>query len=105
MGRTLEALRQLAICSTKYPDLAKQKVVVQVLDCVAGKLGNTRAVCKSAYVYPLLLQTYEEGGLDSYLKKINTQKPSSLTAMQNDEKVLLQFLKKAKQKQKAGKKD
>jgi DNA topoisomerase-1 len=96
-GGTLEALRQLASCSVKYPDMNKKKVVVEVLDCVANKLGNTRAVCKSSYVYPLLLQVYEEDGLNKYLKKINTVKPNSVTAMQNDEKVLLEFLKKVKQ--------
>ena len=95
-GGTLEALRQLACCTEKSPDMSKKKIVVEVLDCVASKLGNTRAVCKSSYVYPLLLETFENEGLQKYLKKINTVKPDSVTAMQNDEKVLLQFLKQAK---------
>lgn len=95
-GGTLEALRQLACCTEKSPDLSKKKIVVEVLDCVASKLGNTRTVCKSSYVYPLLLETFENEGLQKYLKKINTVKPDSVTAMQNDEKVLLQFLKQAK---------
>ena len=92
-GGTLEALRQLANCAVRSPDVAKKKITVEVLDCVASKLGNTRAVCKSSYVYPLLLETFENEGLQKYLKKINTVKPNSVTAMQNDEKVLLQFLK------------
>ena len=95
-GGTLEALRQLASCSVQYPDMNKKKIVVEVLDCVASKLGNTRAVCKSSYVYPLLLETYENDGLQKFLKKIDTVKPNSITAMQNDEKVLMAFLKKAK---------
>jgi DNA topoisomerase-1 len=95
-GGTLEALRQLAICSVSNPELPKKKAVVQVLDCVASKLGNTRAVCKSSYVYPMLLETFENEGLKKYLKKINTVKPDSVTAMQNDEKVLLEFLKQTK---------
>ncbi|MDQ7948306.1 MAG: DNA topoisomerase IB [Pedobacter sp.] len=102
-GGTLEALRQLACCSTEYPDLSKKKVINEVLDCVASKLGNTRAVCKSSYVYPLLLEVYENDGLEKFLKKINTAKPESKTAMENDEKVLLAFLKKAeKQKLELG---
>jgi len=95
-GGTLEALRQLAGCAVNKPDLPKKKAIVEVLDCVASKLGNTRAVCKSSYVYPLLLETFENEGLQKYLKKINTVKPDSKTAMENDEKVLLQFLKQAK---------
>jgi DNA topoisomerase-1 len=92
-GGTLEAMRQLASCSVKYPEMNKKKIVVEVLDCVASKLGNTRAVCKSSYVYPLLLEVYEQDGLTKYFQKINSVKPNSVTAMQNDEKVLLQFLK------------
>jgi len=95
-GGTLEALRQLANCAVKNPEMPKKKAIVEVLDCVASKLGNTRAVCKSSYVYPMLLTVYEEDGLSKYLKKINTDKPNSTTAMQNDEKILLQFLKKVK---------
>eukprot|EP01137_Pigoraptor_chileana_P009197 Opistho-2@57098 len=97
-GGTLETLRQLASCTIKNPELAKNKVIVEVLDCVASKLGNTRAVCKSSYVYPLLLEVYENDGLKKYLKHIHTDKPDTITAMQNDEKVLLKFLKEAKKK-------
>ena len=68
-GGTLEALRQLAACAVSKPELPKKKVIVEVLDCVASKLGNTRAVCKSSYVYPLLLETFENDGLRKYLKK------------------------------------
>ncbi len=95
-GGTLEALRQLACFTEKYPEMSKKKVIVEVLDCVASKLGNTRAVCKSSYVYPQLIEAYEKDELSKYFKKINTIKPNSVTAMQNDEKVLLEFLKKSK---------
>lgn len=96
-GGTLEAMRQLAFCGVKYPEMNSKKIVVEVLDCVASKLGNTRAVCKSSYVYPLLLEMYEKDGLTGYLNKINTEQPHKETSLQNDEKVLLQFLKKVKQ--------
>jgi DNA topoisomerase-1 len=95
-GGTLEALRQLAICCTLADDRPKKKVIVEVLDCVAGKLGNTRAVCKSSYVYPLLLEAFENDQLGKYLKKINTDQPDTLRALENDEKVLMAFLSAAK---------
>lgn len=96
-GGTLEALRQLSICTTNMeePERPKKKVIVQVLDCVASKLGNTRAVCKSSYVYPLLLEAFENDLLGKYLKKIHKEKPESITAIENDEKVLMKFLKEA----------
>jgi DNA topoisomerase-1 len=95
-GGTLEALRQLAKCSAEVVDeRPKKKIIVEVLDCVASKLGNTRAVCKSSYVYPLLLEAFESDELSRYLKKVNTSPSTSATALENDEKVLMKFLKEA----------
>ncbi|MEJ5963532.1 DNA topoisomerase IB [Pedobacter immunditicola] len=95
-GGTLEALRQLAKCiTTQEEERPKKKVIVEVLDCVASKLGNTRAVCKSSYVYPLLLEAFENDRLSKYLKQVDTEKPHTQYAMENDEKVLMKFLKQA----------
>lgn len=94
-GGTLEALRQLAKCFNEPEQRPKKKVIVEVLDCVASKLGNTRAVCKSSYVYPLLLEAFENDQLAKYLKQVDSQKPHTQSAMENDEKVLMKFLKKA----------
>lgn len=92
-GGTLEALRKLARCCANVDDKPKKKIIVEVLDCVASKLGNTRAVCKSSYVYPLLLEAFENDQLGKYLKKVNTNNSVSNIALENDEKVLMQFLK------------
>jgi DNA topoisomerase-1 len=101
-GGTLEALRQLAICSGNIEEeRPKKKIIVQVLDCVASKLGNTRAVCKSSYVYPLLLEAFENDELAKYLKKIHVHTPSTEQAIENDEKVLMKFLKEAQKQVKA----
>ncbi|HEY0175260.1 MAG TPA: DNA topoisomerase IB [Pedobacter sp.] len=93
-GGTLEALIQLAVCSgNTAEERPKKKIIVEVLDCVAGKLGNTRAVCKSSYVYPLLLEAFENDQLARYLNKIHVEKPDTPEAIENDEKILLKFLK------------
>ncbi|TDQ06889.1 DNA topoisomerase IB [Pedobacter metabolipauper] len=92
-GGTLEALRQLASCCSDGTERPKKKIIVEVLDCVASKLGNTRAVCKSSYVYPLLLEAFENDQLSKYLKKINLVHSETVKSLENDEKVLMQFLK------------
>ncbi|UKT62415.1 DNA topoisomerase IB [Pedobacter mucosus] len=93
-GGTLEALRQFANCSVDQGiKLNTKKTIVNVLDCVAKKLGNTRAVCKSSYVYPLLLTAYENNELTTYLKNINKGKTIGKLSLEHDEKVLLSFLK------------
>ncbi|QPH39649.1 DNA topoisomerase IB [Pedobacter endophyticus] len=93
-GGTLEALRQFAKCSVDEDlQLNSKKTIVKVLDCVAQKLGNTRAVCKSSYVYPLLITAYENNELEKYLKMMNKNKATSKVGLAHDEKVLLSFLK------------
>ncbi|MBO9675077.1 MAG: DNA topoisomerase IB [Sphingobacteriaceae bacterium] len=93
-GGTLEALRQFAQCQTnENAGLNSKKTIVAVLDCVAKKLGNTRAVCKSSYVYPLLLTAYENNQLGKYLKKMNNNSLKGKVSLEHNEKVLLSFLK------------
>lgn len=43
-----------------------KKKIVEVLDIVASKLGNTRTVCKKYYVHPSVIASYENGSIHSY---------------------------------------
>jgi len=93
-GGTLEALRQFSKCTADENfQLNSKKTIVSVLDCVAKKLGNTRAVCKSSYVYPILISAYENNELEKYMKKMNNNKTVGKLGFEHDEKVLLSFLK------------
>lgn len=44
---------------------AKHKIV-EVLDSVSSKLGNTRTVCKKYYVHPTVIASYERGTIWNY---------------------------------------
>lgn len=92
-GGTMEALRQFAICFKNQDDRSKAKIEIHVLDCVAKKLGNSRAICKSSYVYPLLLEAHREDALNAWLKKVDITQNLTQDALENNEKVLLSFLK------------
>lgn len=106
-GGTLEAMRQLAFCYAREDvQVSDKKVIVEVLDCVATKLGNTRAVCKSSYVYPFLLESFEDGTLVPFLKKMKRNESDKEgtaegTGLDGDEKILMQFLKAAQKKGKS----
>jgi DNA topoisomerase I len=39
----------------------RRAAIVQVVDSVAARLGNTRAVCRTSYIHPDILRTYEAG--------------------------------------------
>lgn len=51
-----------------------KRKVVNVFDDVAGKLGNTRTVCKKYYVHPTVVAAYEKGTLWNYkIKEIENE--------------------------------
>lgn len=37
--------------------------VIQTVDLVAGRLGNTRAVCRQSYIHPAIIEAYRTGSL------------------------------------------
>jgi DNA topoisomerase-1 len=42
--------------------------VLRAIDVAAERLGNTRAVCRSSYVHPMVVDSYLEGGLNAVWK-------------------------------------
>jgi DNA topoisomerase-1 len=44
-----------------------KKNVVRAIEAVAGKLGNTRAVCRKCYVHPAVIDSYMDGSLLEHL--------------------------------------
>lgn len=96
---TLQAMKFLAEFDYPENETQRKKIINSVLDMVATKLGNTRAICKKSYVFPALLEEFENGGLKPYLKKLN--KNTSLagqTGLNHDERILLNFLKSERRK-------
>jgi DNA topoisomerase-1 len=70
--------------------------MIGALDKVAASLGNTRSVCKKYYVHPCLADLYENRKLDPWLvKNAARQSAGPTTALSNEEKWVLQILKKS----------
>lgn len=96
---TMHAMKHLS--EFEFPDnvTLRKKITLTAIDQVAAKLGNTRAICKKSYIFPALLEEYENGSLLPYLKKLS--KAADFTGekgLNHDEKVLLSFLKAQKKK-------
>ena len=49
--------------------------VLQAIDAVAGILGNTRAVCRKAYIHPAVIDSYVDGTLSSICQRYWTSAP------------------------------
>src|SRR4029079_4252773 len=71
-----------------------KKKIVEALDEVSKKLGNTRTVCKKYYVHPGLLRLYEENSLKQYVDKLDEiENPEISGELTGSEQVLMKILK------------
>jgi DNA topoisomerase-1 len=61
---TVLALRYLKICESPASASAGKRLVSGAIKSVAQDLGNTPAVCRKAYVHPVVLNAYLEGSLE-----------------------------------------
>jgi len=72
---------------------AKQRLV-QAIDAVAQRLGNTRAVCRKCYVHPAVLDAYLDQSL--FAVPLPHEAPDAITmapGLQPEEAAVLAFLK------------
>lgn len=56
------------------PDTGKEKHknILAAFDSTAKELGNTRNVCRRAYVHPIVPKSYEDGSISSYFEMADT---------------------------------
>ena len=91
-GTLIAALKLAELGATE--DLkAAEKNVVAVIDAVAERLGNTRAIARSSYVSPRVINHYMEGFVISYyserIEEVIVAEQGGLT---EGEKALLESL-------------
>jgi DNA topoisomerase I len=71
-----------------------KKNIVEALDKVSKKLGNTRTVCKKYYVHPGLLKLYEDNSLKQYTDKLDEiENPEIAGELTGSEEILMKILK------------
>jgi DNA topoisomerase I len=61
---TVLALRYLRVCEPSTSVTAGKRQLTQAIKSVAEALGNTVAVCRKAYVHPVVVNSYLEGSLE-----------------------------------------
>lgn len=66
---TVLAARALAELGPARNEGIARKRIVQAIDVVARRLGNTRAVCRKCYVHPGILDAYGAGNLPPALRR------------------------------------
>jgi DNA topoisomerase-1 len=87
-GSTIALQRLLA---EPRPDTDKevQKKVVEAVKFVAGKLGNTPAVCRKYYIHPLIVDSYTDGRLTDIAARVPAQDD---TGLNYEERVFMTLL-------------
>ena len=71
-GGTVEAARALAEMGEPDDEKDAKRKVLAAIDRAAERLGNTRAVARSAYVHPAVPESYEDGVLLERWRKART---------------------------------
>jgi DNA topoisomerase-1 len=75
-------------------DTECKKKIVEALDQVSLKLGNTRTVCRKYYVHPGLISLYQENTLQKYLETLDEiEHPDDFSGLTTSEKTLMKILK------------
>jgi len=70
-----------------------KKNIVQAIEQVAGRLGNTTAVCRKCYVHPEVINAYMDGTLARTLKiKAENRLRKSLSKLEPEEAAVLNLL-------------
>lgn len=68
------------------------RVLNAVVDQVATRLGNTRAVCRSAYIHPLIIEDWLEGRLGTALDRVERKLRADLEGLDPSEALILSWL-------------
>lgn len=90
---TAAALALMAEAGDFDSDAAGNRNIIAIVDGVAARLGNTRAVCRKYYIHPVLLEAYSRKELDPLLDKVRAGREQAGHSL-HTEKALLSFLRK-----------
>jgi DNA topoisomerase-1 len=71
---------------------ARKRALVEAIDSVASKLGNTRAVCRKAYIHPAILDSFLSGSTMLAPKTTRPRTVAGPHALSAEEQMVLNFL-------------
>jgi DNA topoisomerase-1 len=70
-----------------------KKKITEAFKIVSKQLGNTPNVCKKYYVHPVIINLYENKGLEKYVAQLNqTEINDKKTDLTHEEKIVMKIL-------------
>jgi len=85
-----ETLRELGHTEEEKQN---KKNLLKAFDASAEGLGNTRAVCRSYYVHPKVIDSYETGEIVPYFDEVKEEQKQNYISLSETEKVILKMIK------------
>jgi len=74
-------------------EAAAKRNVTRAIETVAGRLGNTVAICRKCYVHPEVVSAYLDGTLlDSVQRQVESDLSEGLDGLSSEEAAVLAFL-------------
>lgn len=89
---SLNAIRAFKSCEPCETKKSVKSTILEVLDCVSKKLGNTRNVCKKYYVHPRIIELFENKKLNQFLMDGEEIKSDEKSSLEQDEIILMKIL-------------
>lgn len=92
-GGTVRAAELLA--GTELPETKRevQQTLNAVIDQVARRLGNTRAVCRRCYIHPQIIEDWRNGRLQKDMARISGSTSLRSSGLDRQEAIVLKWLK------------
>ncbi|PBB82820.1 DNA topoisomerase [Mesorhizobium sp. WSM3879] len=90
-GGTIHAASLFAQAELPESITQKNRVMNSIVDKVAERLGNTRAVCRRCYIHPLVFEEWAEGKLLGEMAEANKRK-RLIPGLDEEETLVLRWL-------------
>lgn len=90
-GGTIHAASLFAATELPESKTQQKRVINAVVDKVAERLGNTRAVCRKCYIHPLVFEAWSEGRLLGEMTDANKRK-RLISGLDEEETLVLRWL-------------
>ncbi|MEI9430948.1 DNA topoisomerase IB [Mesorhizobium sp. Cs1299R1N3] len=91
-GGTIHAASLFAQTELPESQAQRKRVMNNIIDKVAERLGNTRAVCRKCYIHPQVFEAWSEGRLLTEMAEANKRK-RSIDGLDEEEALVLRWLK------------
>ena len=89
---TVLAATILRECDAADSAALAKKNIVQAVEQVARRLGNTKAVCRKCYIHPAVLEAYLDGSMANGDRRSGGRTPKGIGKLTSAESAVLTLL-------------